>query len=232
MKEIIVAPIPVFGRLPLLSLTIQRLYDKNHVDQVICIGHEPEAKELCESLGAEWVQHDNQPLGAKWNAGFMAAKKYEPTGILFVGSSDWVSDDYVTDNKELLNEFDLIGKLGCYFADIGKEARLAYWPGYTDARRSGEPIGIGRLISARILEKMGWHPFNGQMNHSMDWSMWSKITRLNGQVQIIDSGKLLSISTDKWENKHNFVDCLNGKLPSQKENVLHLVNDFPELTQL
>lgn len=228
----IVAPIPVFGRLPLLRLTIQRLYKKNKVDKVICIGHEPEAKELCESLGAEWVHYNNEPLGAKWNAGFKAAQKHNPTGILFVGSSDWVSDEYVSENKILLDEFDLIGKLGCYFVDIGKEARLAYWNGYTDQRRFGEPIGIGRLISSRILDKMNWHPFDGSLNNSMDWSMWIRIRGLDGKVQIIDNGKLLSISTDKWVNKHKFTDCTNGKLPSLQCNVLKLVNDFPELIQL
>ena len=46
----IVAPIPVFGRLPLLRFTITRL-QKAGV-KVICMGHEAEAKELAIELGS------------------------------------------------------------------------------------------------------------------------------------------------------------------------------------
>ena len=222
----IVAPIPVNGRLPLLKHTIQRLKCK-----VICIGHEPEAKELCESLGAEWIQHDNFPLGAKWNAGFQAAKKYNPAGVLFVGSSDWVGDGYIDHCEKLLEQYDFIGKLGCYFADVGETIRAVSWSGY-EGRRLGEPIGIGRVLSNRILDTMNWKPFDDKQDNSLDYVMYEKARKGNTYILTDPNQKLLSISTNKWINKHKFEQHWSNQIPSQRINPSHLSESFPELNLL
>jgi len=220
----IVAPIPVYGRFPLLIHTIKRLKDQGVI--VICIGSEPMGKKIADYMGVEWVEHDNGLLGSKWNAGFLASKKYNPEGVLFMGSSDWMSSNYLSESTKYLEEYDLIGMLGCYFADIKKsndnkkndEIRLVRWGGYGSGDREDEPIGIGRLLSNRILDKIGWKPFNDELNSSLDFSMWEKVLNSNGKVKILDddSLKLLSISTNLWQNKHKFEQHWSNLLPSEK----------------
>lgn len=225
----IIAIIPVKGRLPLLRHTITRLINKNKV-KVICVGDEYE-KEFCEKLGAEYVVHENKPLGKKWNAGFMAAKKHKPDACLFVGSSDWISDNWVDVSVQYLKDYDMIGKPDFYLLDYGTQLRLCHWAGYTDIRRRGEPIGIGRLLSARVLEYMNWKPLDDKLDSSLDYSMWQKVLNTGGRVKLItgDEIKSLSLSTNSWINKHKFEEHWSGKLHSEKmKHDEFLKQYFPE----
>lgn len=228
----VVAVIPVHGRLPLLKHTVERLYKKNGVHKVICVGHGHLERKLVESLGAVWVQHSNKPLGKKWNAGFIEARKYSPEACLFVGSSDWLSDNWLPENMPLLNNFDMVGTAGCYFMHVGiSDFKVCYWPGYVNSRR-GESIGIGRLLSSKVLDMMHWQPFNDELDRSLDNSMQQRVTGLAGKIQLIDNSKIksLSISTDRWINKHRFFDHYNNILPSERvDNPNQFVNEnFPE----
>lgn len=228
-----VAVIPIKGRLPLLKHTIERLYKKNGVFKVICVGETEDEKNLVESCGAEFINHENKPLGKKWNAGFMEAKKYNPDCCLFVGSSDWVSDNWLPYCSQYLREYDMIGKPDFYLLDYGRRLRVCHWSGYTDKRRLNEPIGIGRVLSKRILEKMNWKPMDDKLDSSLDWSMYQKVILYSGRIKMInnDEIKSLSLSTSQWENKHKFEDHWSGKLPSKRlyENLL---KEFPEAYEL
>ena len=231
----IVAPIPVYGRRPLLKYTISRL-QKAGV-QVICMGHDSDDQEMARSMGAEWISISNDPLGAKWNAGFMAARKYEPTGVLFVGSSDWVSDNYIAEAEKMLPQYDMLGKLGCYFTDLGpSNIRTVNWFGYGKGSRSYEPIGIGRVLSTRLLNKLNWQPFDKRLSSGLDWSMWLKSLASDASVGIFEDPdlKLLSISTHAWGNKHRFTDHWTGSLSRSSEKLSNkdeeeLFKSFPEI---
>lgn len=227
----VVACIPVNGRLPLLKHTIERLYKKNGVYKVICSGGDEE-KDTCINAGAEFIIHPNHPLGRKWNAAFQAARKHNPDACLFVGSSDWLSDNWISSLSPFINEYDLVGLPGCYFADIGQEYRACYWPGYK-GRREGESIGIGRMISRRILNLMNWQPFNDNIDNSLDFSMDEKVLKHAGKRIMVDAKEIfsLSISTNKWINKHKFDQHWNNILKSEriKQPIPFLMNNFPEI---
>lgn len=229
----IVAPIPIYGRLPLVKLTIERLQDQGAI--VIGIGHELEARNLVESMGAEWIYHSNDPLGSKWNEGFKAARKHNPTGVIFMGSSDWCSDNYIPTCESYLEEYDLLGKLGCHFIDIADEIRLVNWHGYGTGARSYEPIGIGRVLSSRFLDKINWMPFDQRLSSGLDWSMWLKAIHADAAVGILEDPDLMlmSISTNAWDNKHKFNDHWTGPLKSERiTDLKHIKNTFPQIQQL
>jgi hypothetical protein len=230
----IIAPIPVHGRLPLLKQTIRRLYNRSGIYKVICIGDDPQAQFIAENEGAQWVRHANKPLGAKWNAGFEAAAKYYPDGIIFLGSSDWISDDYLPIVTELLKEYDVIGKLGCHFLDKAAAYRLVFWAGYGHGVRGNEPIGIGRVLGRNILKKIGYRPFDDRLDASLDWSMWNRINRHHPKIHILPylTGQLVSISTNRWPNKHQFEEHWNNILPSIKEDADKFVVNYPEIHEV
>jgi len=232
-----VAVIPVKGRLPLLKYTIRRLLKKNGCHAVICIGDSQDEKELVESEGGVWVEHDNSPLGKKWNAGFLKAKEFTPDAVLFVGSSDWVSDNWLPYCEKFINAgIDMVGKPDFYLLDIGKVLRFCWWQGYTIASRKNEPIGIGRVLSKNILDKMNWKPISDDLENSIDWSMYQNILALGGKVANLKTNEILSlsISTDKWPNKHKFNDHYSNKLPSSRmpDFVKWLDSNFTEYKEI
>src|SRR5690606_26076474 len=192
-----------------------RLYEKNGDCEVICAGSVESERKVVEAAGGVWIQHRNFPLGAKWNACFREAKQYDPDACLFVGSSDWVSDNWIEVMRPHSEKYHITGTAGCHFLHLSDPMRLCHWPGYT-GRRQGESIGIGRMINREMLERMGWEPFNGQLDRSLDFSMMEKCSKLAGNSHLVVSPNALSvsISTDVWPNKHRFFDHYHGRLPS------------------
>ena len=129
----------------------------------------------------------------------------------------------------------MIGQLGCHFADVSESIRLVHWKGYKDQMRQNEPIGIGRFLNREFLEAINWTPFNGQLNSGLDWSMWLKAMKSNQEIGILEcdnSVQLLSISTNKWNNKHKFTDHWTGSLKSERCDVSLLHKEFSELKEL
>jgi glycosyltransferase involved in cell wall biosynthesis len=227
----IVAVIPVHGRLPLIKHTVSRLLHKNKVD-VVCVGDGKQEQELCVSLGAYWINSQNKPLGRKWNRGFKMAHTLKADAVLFIGSSDWISDNWCSKLTSHLQSADIIGTAGCHFLHVNSELKLCHWPGY-DNHRKGESIGIGRLISARVLDKLNWEPFDDIMDSSLDHSMVTRVKKAGGKEMLVDDKSIqsVSISTDLWPNKHRFLDHWNNLLPSRRikfpENWTS--NYFPEV---
>ena len=232
----VVAVIPIKGRLELLTQTIKRLKAKNNVSTVICVGETLTEKNCVQKAGGVFVIHRNDPLGAKWNYGFKFAKKYNPDAVLFVGSSDWLSDNWVDQMMVKINEgADLVGKREFYMLDINSNKniyRACRWDGYPKGERYNEPIGIGRLLSNKILEQMNWSPFNPLRNSSMDWFMYKTVMELKGKISLVTDADLvsLSISTDAWPNKHKFEDHWVNKVPSTSHriDVQTIFDLFPE----
>lgn len=227
------APIPVFGRFPLVRLTISRL--KRQGVTPIILGHEREAMDIAQQMDVEFISISNDPLGTKWNKGFQASQNYQADGVMFMGSSDWCSDDYVDSVRLHLNDFGMLGMLGCHFADVADEIRLVHWKGYKDSIRVNEPIGIGRVLRTDFLQKIQWSPFDQRLSSGLDWSMWLKAIKTNQEIGILpDDGqiKLLSISTNKWNNKHKFTDHWTGSLKSERCDVSLIENGFSELKEL
>jgi hypothetical protein len=221
----IYAPIPIYGRFSLVRLTMERLIKQGVTP--IGIGNEPQAKQICKELEVEYIEHANNPLGAKWNAGFKACNKPDCESVLFVGSSDWISNSYLKLVKKHLNKYDIIGVAGCHFVDVAESKRLVYWSGYPEGLRHNEPIGIGRVLSIEFLKRINFKPFDSNLNAGLDWSMYLKAKNV-GLLPNTKTIQCLSISTNKWGNKHKFEDHWIGKLKSEKCNLKRLIN-FKEL---
>ena len=262
----IAAFIPVHGREPLLRLTVMRLTKQTMpIFKIVCVGEtEAEERAVTES-GGVFLKHKNNPLGEKWQAGIDYARKLGATDILIMGSSDWITDNWCElMSKEILNGYDLVGKSGIFFLDIGDKKRMAWWPGYLSPEkqrmmwwpnmdpngpeamdlwkkeypdgmdRSQEPIGTGRLISNRILDKMNWQCFD-HINESLDRSTYNRIMDAGGIILRADDAEAypLSISCRFWKNKHIFEDEItHGVTLSDNEIEITLREWFPEAVDM
>lgn len=224
--------IPVFGRLPLVMQTVLRMKNKNKVDHIVCVCSTDEDYEFCKSLPCDVLMHDNSPLSDKWNFGWhYLMTTHNPDYFLFAGSSDWLSDNWMEVTIPYLQLFDSVGVLGMWCFDVGqKENRLAHWPGYV-GERSGDTIGIGRVLRADLVKKMQGKPFREGLNVGLDWSMTCHIAMLDCTHHVIESPELkaLSLSCYRWENKHKFAQHWSNQLPSTRMQVNPFMDDnFPE----
>lgn len=231
-KERVVAVIPVHGRLPILRLTIERLLKKNGCYAVVCAGWTDEEKMCCEEAGAIFIKHENLPLSNKWNACFQKAKELDPHACLFIGSDDWISENWIPRLYPSLYTHGMVGKAGCYMLDISEKHgyRMVNWAGYTNSRK-GEPIGAGRLICASVLNDLDWKPFDDGLNMSLDFSMMNRVIKSGYTIGCVNYEDIISIgfSSDKWDTKHNFESHWNNQSLKKIDNPESFMDDnFPE----
>lgn len=210
----VIACLPIKGRLPLLAFTITRLLIKNGCSQVICAGDTIEEERVVRDNGGIFVYHINSPLGSKWNSAFVRVREFNPDACLFMGSSDWVSDNWIPYMGKYLDEYDMVGKPDFNMAHFrgnregDRDIQMGTWGGYNEqSGRHGEAIGIGRMLRREILERIEYRPFDPTLDNSMDYSMHVKVLSLKGKIKSITTNETqsLSISCDEWTNKHNFL---------------------------
>ena len=158
-------------------------------------------------------------MGKKWNAGYSYVKKFNPDAVLFVGSSDWISSNWIDRAYiEILHGAGYVGKTDFDMFDItNKQGRYCKWDGYLSHRKN-ETIGIGRLVSRKLLEAINYKPFPELQDAGMDYGMYLQCIKSNMLVKILENDSLfLSISCDLWENKHVFNMHYYGSLMNYKQ---------------
>ncbi len=146
-------------------------------------GSEGPHRALCEQHGGVWVQHENKPLGAKWNAVVAATTE---DFIFTTGSDDWYSpalvDLYLA---QLAHGYEYVGLESIYFHDLAS-GRTCFWRGYGKGHhRHGEPVGAGRLVARRFLTT---DPWDDERNDGLDWSMTKRLGLTEGLLLPVGSG--------------------------------------------
>jgi len=219
-----VAVIPVRGRLPLLRHTIKQALKVT--DKVVCICDHAYEIPFCE--GAVCTVLSRVPLGRKWNAGFQFARQFDPDYVLYIGSSDWVSDNWVDTLLPYAEQYEIVGvpkfhllhlHYDVIFDSIEKleyfrrrsgphEVQVEFnnwqagkWGGY-GGERHDEPIGIGRILNRDYLKRVDFKPFDDKARKSMDYQQFMKAK--SACLVDRDDIRCLSLSTNLWSNFHNF----------------------------
>lgn len=220
-----VAVIPVRGRLQLIPYTIKQALKV--VDKVICITTESYELEYC--TGALAAKSKSVRLGRMWNLGFRVAKDFDPDYVLFIGSSDWVSENWMDVMAGHSEGYDVVGvkgynllhldysfewmeyrkaekmfnHAGAYKYKVNyNNYKLGEWRGYSNHRK-GEPIGIGRVLNRDFLKRIDYKPFDDDERSGMDYHM---INLAKNYKIVTEDIKCLAVSTSLWGNMHSFFD--------------------------
>lgn len=152
---------------PVLTSLVLRSYQRTQqllADELnlclLAVGSEgDDSRSLCQQYGFDYVEHANSPLSHKWNAGVQAVRNYDVDGLVIVGSDDLLSSNTFGIYAEKLSEgLDFFGISDLYFYNA-LSGVLGYWGGYalTQPQRVGEPIGCGRCLSRRLLDRVDWN---------------------------------------------------------------------------
>ena len=136
----------VWGRRAILKLFCEH-YDKWEINKVaVCSTDDDE--EFMRHYGWEVIRAENNPLGAKWNAGLEAC--LDTDYIIQIGSDDLLSDNY----------FKAIGKLVSEGVHLAGIKTLYFWNSLNDecvefeyaTHLKNKFVGAGRLISTMMVE--------------------------------------------------------------------------------
>lgn len=129
----------------------------------------PEDPEPCPPVeGWAYPSAPNAPLSDKWNAG-MEALRGHADAVMVVGSDDFVAPDYIAAAVEAL-------RAGAEFV---RTDRIVFYDVATGRARGGRMprMGAGRVLSAPLLERVGWRPWPAGLSRRLDAGMDRAIHR-------------------------------------------------------
>lgn len=123
----------------------------------------------------KYIEIPNKPLAAKVNATTYAAQFLNIDYVLCLGSDDVVHPDLLNEYAKYMRKgVDFIGVTDFYFYDTTSKRSL-YWGGYQEQYRKNHTAGAARALSARLLNKWDWSPWEVKDSHVLDKSMQDKM---------------------------------------------------------
>ena len=158
-------------------LSLIAAFPKVEILAVVAGSEGRKSKKLVESYGFHYVEAPNMPLGKKANFGLLRCKDLKPDYVLFLGSDDLVSIKtfrYLL--KRMKEGYDEICNMDLYLYDIASCTTI-YSCGYTN-KRKGEPMGVGRCLSRKILNKIKWDLWENIRNKGLDGSSWRGLEKI------------------------------------------------------
>jgi hypothetical protein len=124
-----------------------------------------------------YVEVPNQPLGTKMNAALRLASRLSPNYCLAMGSDDIIGVSLMEKYYAAMKQgIDYTYLMDCYFFDTVSKKGL-YWGGYTKSFNKGLPLGMGRLISARVLNLLMWNLWTPGYDKILDTAFDKQMAR-------------------------------------------------------
>lgn len=158
----------VWGRTRLLKAFL-RHWEKLRIEgvrwrRVAVVSQEDpsEALNVVRRRRFQMVEHPNDYLSDKFNAGFKALRG-KVDAVIVVGSDDFANPAYVAALIQAYRDgHSVVVPDGLYVCDLPTRRAL-----YLRGRR----IGVGRLLSSQVLDAASWEPYpsrQGYVNGNMD----------------------------------------------------------------
>ncbi len=160
------------------------------------------ARQLREKLPYIGVRFcPNRPLGRKWQAAVDFARPFRPGHLLVTGSDDLVSCDYLVHAMDLLAaggpaggfEFAAPASWFLYDIDSRSQSRGTLWEiAYRNS--VAQPLGAGRVYSARLLDRIDWVLFDETLEVGLDTFGYDQIMDAQAATVLIPASKGVVLS--------------------------------------
>jgi hypothetical protein len=201
------------GRLPVLKIFcagIKRLREDTGLDiPVVCVG-DPVGAETCQSYDITHIEHPNNPLTGKFNRACQELyKKVEY--VMIMGSDNLISNKaFLAVVEEAEKGTDLIGFDSIYFYGLDGECKdkLVYF-------RHTTVLGVGRTVSARVLNNLYWKPWGREQNRAIDTCMLDSVRPFVRTRTLLSHHFLVDLKTSWNLNSMNIWHKKFGALPNQ-----------------
>lgn len=232
MRIAIVTAIWEREKLTRIFLKSVKRYWQDYGIQTMIAGSEGiRTREMCLDAGAGYVETPNAPLSAKFNkALFMAHVSYLPDGYIILGSDDFLNHKLIERYFILLDQgYDIVGFRDCYYYDI--KAKQGYrWDGYTVKHRMGESIGMARMLSKKVYDRLKGR-FWSHGNRGLDWLMTQRLKKHNDLRRVTLSIKDSYVLVDV-KGMGSISSLGSYELEKVDNNVFNTIPEFSEILKL
>ena len=163
--------------------------------EVVAAASDPLDRDLALAFGARVIEHENEPLGAKFNAALAASKDLRPDWIMIMGSDDFFCERAADALAGAVLENRSVGFQDIWFADLATD-RMRYLPGYRIRSRHTEPVGPGTLHSFELCERFNWRLWDASQHHGMDNSRFATLKTHGLMPELLNLKKLDAVMVD------------------------------------
>ena len=153
---------------------------------MLVVGSEGEiSRKPTEDNGHFYIEHENNPVSRKWNAGMEALKEHAPTHVMIMGSDDFVSDSLIQRFLDIISteKYNVIGITDSYYCSYNVKrayfGQCLYWPGY----RKPSIIGYCKTMTSDLMDAVGWRPWPDGRNAGLDMAL-NRVLQLAGAKQV------------------------------------------------
>jgi hypothetical protein len=174
-------------------------------------GDEDEHRELAaQQERVVWVEHENLPLGKKWNALVERAWMDGVDAAIILGSDDLLDAGLAQAYGEAFDDgLPTVygGVRGCVMIEP-TSSRALWIGGHAQPGRLGEMLGAGRILGKVALDALKGRPWPDNINHGMDFRMTIRLRKAGFlRPDLIferDQGTLLDVKTGTniWSYDH------------------------------
>jgi ABC-type polysaccharide/polyol phosphate transport system ATPase subunit len=137
------------------------------------------SRTICEDEGFHYFEYENQPMSEKWQHGLEMTKKYNPDGVIIMGSDDIITKEIIDFYVEKINLGYLLIGIKDFYIYESSIKKLVHWRGYgelNDAHRMDETIGLGRCLTRPLLDKIKFDVWGGlDLKRNLDGAMTNRL---------------------------------------------------------
>jgi len=211
----IVCVMAAHGRGRITKKSIERLRrQKYQLNDIVLVGDSNLEKKVAHKTNSRYVNHDNMPLSDKWQSGVDYARTLKPDAIMICGSDSWHTNNWTLRCAKLIDKgSDLVGTTFFHTCKAYPNEKLRIVQRRYVGKRAMEPVGSGRIISARILDELDWELFPEGLRCGLDKPCYDKIIQRGGKVDLIYNDiKVLGVKST-WDTLNPWKENFKSKLP-------------------
>lgn len=190
---------------------------------ILAVGSEgKESRMAAETYGVNYIEAPNEPLNEKWQVAADTLRNETFDAVVVIGSDDFLSPSIFKRYAVLYKEgANVVGFIDGHFYKTGSNEML-FWKGYGGSKRQlgmpervGESIGMGRMLSRDVLERLDFKVWSGEpINKGLDLRMrrnLEKIGFLHVEYEEMNTGSFkraipCAIVTLKSGTEHMLLD--------------------------
>jgi hypothetical protein len=181
--------------------SIKRLREETGLFIPCVVVSEPEDEETCKRYNITHITQQNNPVSNKFNTACEFMKEVADY-CMILGSDDIISTDtFLRIKAEAEKGYDLIGVDQIYFfsTDTSTKGQMVL------LHRPGKMLGVGKTISSKVLDQVGWRPWNREKNWGLDGIAQECIRPFVQTTKIVEGAEIADCKSKQFSmNKASF----------------------------